>query len=218
MVYHRIFNIRLVVCVCIYMYKWYIFHMVYMFLSDAPGLPGAGEALWTMKRLSHMCIKVTQIMSDAHRFVYTMVYTYIYSGLYHHICHCLSVLYITAVSANPRFPIQPCPTSHAFGQPEVLSLCPWVCFCSIDRLICVMFESPHGTNIIWCSFFSVWLPSFNVIISRPICVAANWHYFIFYDWVVFHSVYRYHIFFIHLSINIYIVSMSWRLWTGLLWT
>ena len=65
---------------------------------------------------SAMCI--TQMMSEAHRFIYTVVYTYIY----HHIYHCLSILYITAVSANSRFPVQPAPTSHAFGQPQVLSL------------------------------------------------------------------------------------------------
>ena len=46
----------------------------------------------------------------------------------------------------------------------------------------------------------VWLTSLNMIISRSIHVAANGIIsFFFYDWVVFHCIYIYHIFFIHSS-------------------
>ena len=58
-------------------------------------------------------------------------------------------------------------------QPEVCSLCLWVCFCFVDKFICVIFYVSHVSDIIWHLPVSVWLTSLSVIISRCIYVAAN---------------------------------------------
>lgn len=42
-------------------------HSHALFLSDAPGLPGTGDGLWTVKSLSRVCIKVTQRIRKAYR-------------------------------------------------------------------------------------------------------------------------------------------------------
>ena len=73
----------------------------------------------------------------------------------------------------------------------------------------------NNGRIIMCVPSCVWL------FATPWAVACcKWHYFpLFYGQIVFHCIYCiYGIFFIHSSVDIWVASVSWRLWTVLLWT
>ena len=53
--------------------------------------------------------------------------------------------------------------SHSFPSPwqtQVHSSCQWVCFRFIDRFICVIFQIPHVSDIIWYLSFSFFLSFF----------------------------------------------------------
>ena len=114
------------------------------------------------------------------------------------------------------------PTSRpiwALWQLEVCSLCLWVCFCFVDKFICVIFYVSHVSDIIWHLPVSVWLTSLSMIISRCIYVAANG---IFHFWFMAVCVrvqmYIHHICLcIHLSAAIQAASLSQVLWAVLLW-
>jgi len=64
------------------------------------------------------------------------------------------------------------PTSPPLSQPLVCSLCLWVCFCFIEKLIRIIFQIPHISDI-WYLSLSLWLTSLSMIISRCIHIAAN---------------------------------------------
>ena len=76
---------------------------------------------------------------------------------------CLSILYIivcyhicyySLLSANPKLQIHHSPTFPPPWQPQVCSLCLWVCFSFIDKFICVIFYIKHISGIIWYLSFS----------------------------------------------------------------
>ena len=127
---------------------------------------------------------------------------------------CLSILIAHSCqsqSPNPSFP-QPTPP----WQPQVCSLCLTVC--CIFRFICVILYIPHMSNIMWYFSFSFWLTSLSMIISSCIHVAANG---IFPSFLWLSSIPLYICttsLSIHLLMDIKVVSMSWLLWTVLLWT
>ena len=52
---------------------------------------------------------------------------------------CLSILYITVWSANPKLPVLLSHSSLLPWQPQIYSLCLWVCFCCIDKFFCIIF-------------------------------------------------------------------------------
>lgn len=162
-------------CMYVYMYKWYIFHIWYMFtLSDTPDAYRQ-EKLMNKPEKQYMCIKVTQMCGDAHRFVYGIyIYMMVSTTIYHYCqfyvnsCHLFNWL-------QSRLAL---PLSHTFiGDKRVLSLRQWSIHITIDRLACVCLKSMELTPLVNCSF-SLSTSLFNVMISRPICVAARWHYFV----------------------------------------
>ena len=96
---------------------------------------------------------------------------------------------------NPKLPVHPFPNLPPPWQPQVCSLCLWVCFCFVNKSICAICEIPRKWYRV--ILVSVRFPSLSVIISRSIRVAASFHSF--YNWVVFHCAYMHHVFFIHSS-------------------
>ena len=46
-------------------------------------------------------------------------------------------LYKQFASANPKLPVHPSPNPAVPWQPKVCALCLWVCFCFVDRFICL---------------------------------------------------------------------------------
>ena len=81
---------------------------------------------------------------------------------------CLSIQYIIACICYPETPVPSRTTPPPLWQPPICSLCLWICFCFMDRFICVIFYIPHISNIIGCLSFSVWLTSLSTIVSRSI--------------------------------------------------
>ena len=114
---------------------------------------------------------------------------------------CLSILYIKAYVCWPQPPTPSLPQPPPPWQPQVCSLCPWFCFCFIDRFICVIVEILHISDIIWHLSFSFWLISLSMIISSCIHVATNGIILLFFMAEYYSIVYMYHIFFIHSSVH-----------------
>ena len=81
--------------------------------------------------------------------------------------------YIIVTSANPKLPIHSSSTSPPPWQSQICSLCRRVCCCFIDNFICAILLNPHMGDIMWYLSFSFWLPSFSIISSRSIHVAAD---------------------------------------------
>ena len=52
---------------------------------------------------------------------------------------CLPILYTIVASDNPNLPFHFSPYLPRLWQPQVCSLCLWICFCFIDMFICVIF-------------------------------------------------------------------------------
>ena len=68
-------------------------------------------------------------------------YTYIYIYLFIYI-------YISAF-VNPKLPIHPSPNLPPAWQPQVCSLCLWVCSYFVNKSICAVCEIPHRSDIMW---------------------------------------------------------------------
>ena len=67
--------------------------------------------------------------------------------------------------------------------------------------ICVGFQIPHMSDTIWYFSFSSWFISLSLINSRPIHVAANDIISFFFMAKWYSTVYMYHNFFIHSSVD-----------------
>ena len=81
----------------------------------------------------------------------------------------------------------------ASWQPQVWSLCPWVCFCFVDRFICVLYK--WYSTYTWYSmvFVSFWPTSRRMIISLRPC-RCRWHYFaLLCGWVLLCCMYSPHL-------------------------
>ena len=94
---------------------------------------------------------------------FPMLYNRI-SLLIHSKCYCLPLL-------TPKFqsiPLPPLP-----WQPQVCSLCLWICFFSVDMFTCALYYIPEISDIIWYVSFSFWLTSLSTRVSSSIHVAAN---------------------------------------------
>ena len=85
--------------------------------------------------------------------------------LIHSKCNSLHLL----TPNSQSIPLSPPP----LWQSQVCSPCLWVCFCSVDRLICAILYIPHISDIIWYLSFSFWCTSLSMRISSSIHVAAN---------------------------------------------
>ena len=73
-------------------------------------------------------------------------------------------LQIQSFASNPKFPVPPTPSPSPW-QPLVSSPCRWVCFFSVDRLICTIYQIPDISDIICCWSFSFWLTSLSMKVS-----------------------------------------------------
>ena len=113
---------------------------------------------------------------------------------------CLSILCIIVCICWPQTPVCFLPRPSPPGQPQVCSLGLWVCFCFIERFICVRFSIPHISNIIWLSFF-FWL-SMITSASSTFLQMALFHSFLCV--LSYSTVYIYHIF-IHSSVDGHLV-------------
>ena len=49
------------------------------------------------------------------------------------------------------------PHPSPFWQLTVCSLCLWICFCFVDKFICIIFWIPHVSDVIWYFSLSDWL-------------------------------------------------------------
>ena len=96
--------------------------------------------------------------------------------------------------------------------------------CFVNRFICIIFQIPHVSDIIWCLSLSFWLTSLNIVISRFIHDAANgitslffmaecisryrYRYRLYiYIYIYIHThiyMYTHCIFFIHSSVNVHL--------------
>ena len=72
---------------------------------------------------------------------------------------CLSIPYIIVCICSPQTPNPSLSLLLWPWQPHICSLCLWICFCFVDKLICVIFYIPRVSAIIWYLSFSVWLTS-----------------------------------------------------------
>ena len=71
------------------------------------------------------------------------------------------------------------------------SLCLWVCFCFVDKFVCVLFQIPHISDIIWYLSFSDLLHLVWQSLVASMLQVAVLHSF--YGWVVFHCIYVPHL-------------------------
>ena len=81
-------------------------------------------------------------------------------------------------------------------QPYVSLPSLWVSFCCVNKYICIIFFRFHMQAMSYDISFSDWLTSLSMTSSRFIHVVANGIISLF----LWHA-YKYHIFFIHLSVN-----------------
>ena len=82
------------------------------------------------------------------------------------------------------------PTLLPAWQSQVCSLCPWVCFCFIDKFISVVVEIPHTRDVIQCFsdlLRSAWSP------LGPLLLLQMAFFLLFSAWAVFHCVYVSHL-------------------------
>ena len=102
----------------------------------------------------------------------------------HFACNNLHLL--TPHSASPSLLLPPLPRGN---QESVLYACESVSF--VDKLICVIFSISWVKWYLRYSFFSFWCTSLSMIISGPICVAANGiiSFFLWLSSIPFHPLY-----------------------------
>ena len=85
--------------------------------------------------------------------------------------------------------------------PYVCSLCLCLYFCFVNKIVYTNFFRFQICVNIWYLFFSFWLTSLCMTVSRSIHV-YKWPNFVpFYGCVIVHCIYMYHIFFIHSSVD-----------------
>ena len=71
----------------------------------------------------------------------------------------------------------------------------WVCFCFVNKFICIYFLIPHISDIVWYLSFSGWLTSLSIIICESTHVSANGIISsFFHSWVIFHFIYVPHLY------------------------
>ena len=110
---------------------------------------------------------------------------------------CLSVHQQSSFSLSP----------HVW--PPLLVLCPYPFLLRQSRLLSVsvtcvvfVFYILHMNEVMWFLSFSVWFISLSILPSKFIHVVADGNISSFCDWVAFHCVNLYHIFFIHSSVYV----------------
>ena len=153
-------------------------------------------------------------------FIYTYIYSFLYSLLLWFMIRYLyslfdRTLFIHSIYSNLHLltPNSQSNTHHSAPpwQPQIYSLCLWVCL--VNKFICVIVQIPHISSIIW--YFSFWLNSLSMIISRSNHVAANGiSSFLFYGWVIFHCIYVPHLlypFICHGQVGCFHVFCKWLL-------
>ena len=101
-------------------------------------------------------------------------------------------------SVNPSLPFYPSPASCHGNHVCFLHL--WLSFCFVNMFICtVPLESTYKQhNVI---FVFLWLTSPSMTISRSIHITANGIILFFYMAKLYSTVYMYHTFFIHSSVD-----------------
>ena len=85
------------------------------------------------------------------------------------------------------------------------------------------FWGPHGSGIIQCLSFHGWLTSLRIMFSRFIMLQhiSDLHSFLWLKKIplcVCVCVYKMYVKFIHLLMDVWVVSTFWLLWIMLLWT
>ena len=68
---------------------------------------------------------------------------------------------------NPKLPISP--STHSPWQPSVYSLCPWICFCFIDRYLCHTLDSTYK----WYYMVFIFLTYFTLYDNFYMHVSAS---------------------------------------------
>ena len=111
-------------------------------------------------------------------------------------CCCLFVFYHSATWEDhlPFITIQYIhfvhrPTNFPFGNP----LCPLYLSIFV-YFFCLLFLSLQMNEIIYLVFFLFWLFQLSILCSRSIHVFSNGNISLFYSWVVFHCMYKMHLF------------------------
>ena len=74
----------------------------------------------------------------------------------------LSILNIAVCTCQSRIPSLSLPTLPSLLVTIVCSLSLWVCFCFVNKFICIIFKILHVSDIIWHLSFSVWLTSLSI--------------------------------------------------------
>ena len=80
---------------------------------------------------------------------------------------------------NLNSPSIPLPLHSLLGTTILLSLAV-ICFCFLDRIICVIFWILQISDILWYFYFSFWLTSFSMRISSSTHVAQMTLFYLFY--------------------------------------
>ena len=87
---------------------------------------------------------LTSLCITSSRFVHLIMPVLFHYGLsqdieYSSQCYIVGLSCFSIASANPRLPSNFSPTHHPAWQPQVCSLCLRLCFCLVDKFICVIF-------------------------------------------------------------------------------
>ena len=129
-----------------------------------------------------------------------------YTSLQHAVGpHCLFNLNVKVCIYQPQTPSPfPLVITSLFSMSEV-------CFCFVDRFICATFQIPHIQMISYdiCLSLLTYFSQQESLQFHPCC--CRWHYFVIFLAKQYSIVYIYHIFLIHPSMDIQLVSMSWLL-------
>ena len=118
-------------------------------------------------------------------------------------------------SINPRLPVPPTPSPCPLATTSLFSK-PMSLF-SVEMFICAVYWIPDISGIIRYLSFSLWLTSPSMRVSGSIHVAALFCSFLWMSSIQLglHATSSYSI---HLSMDMWVVSMSWILWIVLQWT
>ena len=160
----------------------------------------------------HMCIHThTHTHTHTHSFLHS--FSQDIDMAWVPVLHTRTLLYIHSIynSLHLLIPNSQSTLPHTWSlSPN--TLCPCVCFCLVDKLICVMFYISHIRHSIWHLSFSFWLTSLSMIISRSIIS-------LFFMAEEYSTIYMNHIFFIHSPkdgrLDCFHILL---LWIVLLWT
>ena len=141
--------------------------------------------VWLIYNVNICCIARWLVI---HTQMHTYIYTYSLFNILFHYGLSKDTEYSSVLYSRTLFFIHPTykswylltPTSRSIPPPPAsplantsYSLSLWFCFFFKDRFICVIFEIPHISHIMWYTSFSFWLTSLSVIISGCIHGAAN---------------------------------------------